>query len=41
MDAYICGMDGKEAVWATRKYRSHRSLPPSAMEEVKAAFLEG
>lgn len=40
MDAYRVGLNGKEAIWAARKYRSHRGLPPSAFEEVKLAFQE-
>ena len=41
MDAYRLGLNGKEAVWAVRKYRSHRGLPPSALEDVRLAFRGG
>ncbi|KAI0767464.1 hypothetical protein C8Q74DRAFT_1204433, partial [Fomes fomentarius] len=27
MDAYHRGLDGKQAAWAAKKYRSHRVLP--------------
>ena len=26
MDAYDCGLDGKQAVWAAKKYRGHQVL---------------
>jgi len=35
MDGYQNGLTGAEAVWAMRKYRGHRTLPPSIMDEVK------
>lgn len=38
MDAYRLGLNGKEAVWATRKYNGHRCIPPSALQEVHKEF---
>jgi hypothetical protein len=35
MDGYQKGLTGAEAVWAMRKYRGHRVLPPDIMDEVK------
>ena len=32
MDGYSHGLDGKEAAWATKKYRGHRVLPDSVMK---------
>ena len=34
IDAYRCGLDGKWAAWAARKYRSHRVLPESLMMDL-------
>lgn len=34
VDAYAKGLDGKEAVWATKKYKGHRVLPNSIMQEL-------
>ncbi|KAF9001365.1 hypothetical protein BDQ17DRAFT_1244618 [Cyathus striatus] len=28
MDAYLHGLDGKQAAWAGKKYKGHRVLPP-------------
>ncbi|KAF8990334.1 hypothetical protein BDQ17DRAFT_1255902, partial [Cyathus striatus] len=28
MDAYLHGLDGKQAVWAGKKYKGHHVLPP-------------
>jgi len=36
MDAYRVGLDGPQAVWACRKYTSHRTLPPDALWEARA-----
>ncbi|KAF8597137.1 hypothetical protein BDV93DRAFT_534597 [Ceratobasidium sp. AG-I] len=37
-DAYMRGLDGREAVWANKKYQGHQVLPASIMEEVEAEF---
>ena len=37
MDAYYKGLDGKQAAWALRKYRGHRVLPESLMQELSKA----
>ena len=35
MDAYERGLDGKQAAWAARKYRGHRVLPESILDELE------
>ncbi|KIJ32080.1 hypothetical protein M422DRAFT_185031 [Sphaerobolus stellatus SS14] len=37
MDAYRCGLTGAQAVWANKKYRGHRVLPNTIMEELDIA----
>ncbi len=37
MDAYQKGLDGKKAAWASRKYRGHRVLPESLMNDMEKA----
>ncbi len=32
MDAYSRGLNGRQAAWASRKYRGHRVLPNDIME---------
>jgi len=39
MDAYQKGLNGSEAAWASRKYRGHRVLPESLMEDMEKAKL--
>lgn len=34
MDAYHKGLDGQQAAWANKKYRGHRVLPHTIMEEL-------
>ena len=34
MDAYGRGLNGRQAAWASRKYRGHRVLPNDIMEEL-------
>ncbi|KAG2074724.1 hypothetical protein BDR04DRAFT_1007732 [Suillus decipiens] len=34
MDAYRKGLSGKQAVWASKKYRGHRTLPESIMRDL-------
>jgi hypothetical protein len=34
MDAYDCGLNGRQAAWASRKYCGHRVLPNDIMEEL-------
>jgi len=33
IDAYQKGLNGTQAAWAIKKYRGHRVLPQSIMEE--------
>ncbi|KIK74120.1 hypothetical protein PAXRUDRAFT_20191 [Paxillus rubicundulus Ve08.2h10] len=40
MDAYHKGLDGKQAAWATKKYRGHRVLPTTLMEDLDKANLK-
>ncbi|KJA13708.1 hypothetical protein HYPSUDRAFT_151281 [Hypholoma sublateritium FD-334 SS-4] len=35
MDAYDRGLNGRQAAWATRKYRGHRVLPEGIMNELE------
>ena len=37
MDAYGRGLNGRQAAWAARKFRGHRVLPASIMEELEKA----
>jgi len=37
MDAYSRGLNGRQAAWASRKYRGHRVLPESIMVELERA----
>lgn len=39
IDAYSRGLNGRQAAWAARKYRSHCVLPVSIMEEFKKAHI--
>jgi len=39
MDAYRKGLDGKQAVWASKKYHGHRVLPESIMRDLTEAGL--
>ncbi|KAG1782106.1 hypothetical protein EV702DRAFT_961355 [Suillus placidus] len=34
LDAYRKGLNGKQAAWANRKYRGHRTLPDSILQEL-------
>ncbi|THU97542.1 hypothetical protein K435DRAFT_662608 [Dendrothele bispora CBS 962.96] len=38
-DAYLKGLNGRQAAWAARKYRGHRVLPESVMEDMRKAGL--
>ena len=37
MDAYHQGLNGKEAAWASKKYRGHRVLPASLFDDLRKA----
>ena len=37
MDAYLKGLDGRQAAWAIKRYRGHCILPASILEEFDAA----
>lgn len=36
MDAYNKGLTGLQAAWAGKKYRGHRVLPITILEEIEA-----
>ncbi|KDQ56240.1 hypothetical protein JAAARDRAFT_79306 [Jaapia argillacea MUCL 33604] len=36
MDAYRKGLNGRQALWAAKKYRGHRTLPNSILNELAA-----
>jgi len=40
MDAYEKGLNGCEAVWAARKYHSHRIIPESLMAHMEKAKMQ-
>ena len=39
MDAYHQGLNGKEATWASKKYRGHRVLPASLFDDLQKACV--
>jgi hypothetical protein len=39
MDAYSRGLNGRQAAWAARKYRGHRMLPETIMDELEKASV--
>ncbi|KAG2035644.1 hypothetical protein BDR03DRAFT_867732, partial [Suillus americanus] len=39
MDAYRKGLNGKQAVWASKKYCGHRVLPETIMRDLTDAGL--
>ncbi|KAF9043718.1 hypothetical protein BDZ89DRAFT_943424 [Hymenopellis radicata] len=39
VDAYERGLNGKQAAWASRKYRGHRVLPESILDELEKAGM--
>ncbi|KAG1800999.1 uncharacterized protein HD556DRAFT_1229791, partial [Suillus plorans] len=39
MDAYRKGLNGKQAAWASKKYRGHRVLPETIMRDLTDAGL--
>jgi hypothetical protein len=39
ISAYHAGLSGSQAVWANRKYHSHRTLPPEIIAEVKRSVV--
>ncbi len=39
MNAYSHGLNGRQAVWAARKYRGHCILPVSIMDEIEKAHV--
>jgi hypothetical protein len=39
VSAYRAGLSGSQAIWANRKYHSHRTLPPEIVAEVKRSVI--
>jgi len=39
MDAYEKGLNGSQAAWAARKYRGHRVLPQTLMDDMEKAKI--
>jgi hypothetical protein len=39
MDAYSKGLNGRQAAWAARKYRGHRILPATVIDELEKAHV--
>jgi hypothetical protein len=39
MDAYRKGLNGKQAAWAAKKYRGHRMIPDSILEDLEKAKI--
>ena len=39
MDAYQKGLNGRQAAWASKKYRGHQVLPDSIIEELDKANI--
>ncbi|PPQ68183.1 hypothetical protein CVT24_005070, partial [Panaeolus cyanescens] len=39
IDAYSRGLNGRQAAWAARKYKGHRVLPESIMDELEKAGI--
>ena len=39
MDAYRKGLTGKQAAWASKKYKGHRVLPNTILAELEKAGI--
>jgi hypothetical protein len=39
MEAYQCGLNSKDAAWAQKQYRTHRSIPKAILARLDAAGL--
>jgi len=39
MDAYNRGLNGRQAAWASKKFRGHRVLPESIMNDLHDAKI--
>jgi hypothetical protein len=35
MDAYACGLNGRQAAWAAKKYKGHQVLPENLMRDIQ------
>ncbi|KAJ7573592.1 hypothetical protein C8J56DRAFT_804348, partial [Mycena floridula] len=39
-DGYFNGLTGTQAAWANKKYRGHRTLPPSWKDDLAKGFVK-
>jgi hypothetical protein len=39
MDAYRKKLNGKQAAWANKKYRGHRVIPDTILDELEKAGI--
>ena len=39
MNAYSKGLNGRQAAWTTKKYRRHRMLPATIMDDLEKANI--
>ena len=39
MDAYRRGLNGNQAAWASQKYRGHRTIPDSILNDLEKAGI--
>jgi hypothetical protein len=39
MDAYRKGLNGNQAAWASKKYKGHRTIPESILQELEKASI--
>jgi hypothetical protein len=39
IDAYSKGLNGQQAAWAAKRYRGHRILPETLMDDLEKAQL--
>jgi hypothetical protein len=40
MDAYRKGLNGKQAAWAAKKYRGHRMIPDTILQDLEKANVK-
>jgi hypothetical protein len=40
MDAYRKGLNGKQASWAAKKYRGHRMIPDTILQDLERANVK-
>lgn len=40
MDAYRKGLNGKQVAWAAKKYRGHRMIPDTILQDLEKATVK-